>query len=87
MTVQQTEELAKLAGIKLNSEEIEEFAAGLDEMIAFCGAVEGFDEEDVSQRSMPADSLRKDEVEKSLPRELILHGGADGRFAVKRVVK
>ena len=28
MTVQQTEELAKLAGIKLNSEEIEEFAAG-----------------------------------------------------------
>lgn len=43
MTVQQTEELAKLAGIKLNSEEIEEFAAGLDEMIAFCGAVEGFD--------------------------------------------
>ena len=80
------DDAAKLAALEISEEEREEFAAGLEEMLAFCGCVKSYDEGEGVPLCVPAESLREDVVEKSLPREELIKGGGE-YFTVEQVIK
>lgn len=91
LTIEEVHHVARLAGLRLSSDELETMRAQLSDILAYIDMLKEIDVGDVPPTAQVTELLnvmRADEIRPSLPREDVLSNATDqqdGMFRVKAI--